>query len=69
MDQIWTCNHCGGHDFFVGKQVAYAEITKVGTMKSASLFHEVCQHCGTVNRSYVENPEKFVKKKVCDKAV
>lgn len=57
----WKCNHCGHNEYVIGKQIQYAELCV--KMKGTTLKHEVCLKCGTVNRSYIENPEKFIKYK------
>lgn len=55
------CPHCGGTETVIGKQTAanefvvpkYAATNFFGT----ALYHVICRNCGTLIRSYVDNPE------------
>ncbi len=60
------CPHCGEENNVLAAQQGYANVTPVGkifTMKEQSLYHIVCLNCGTIIRSYVEQPQKLVVKK------
>jgi len=55
------CPHCGGTETVIGKQTGYNEYV-VHRHASTSLFgsplyHVICRNCGTLIRSYVDNPE------------
>lgn len=53
------CPYCGGSDFIVGKQQGYGSVSanKAFTFKQQPLYHLICSQCGTVVRSFVNNPE------------
>ena len=60
------CLHCGKSENVTAAQQGYANVTpinKVFTMREQSLYHVICLNCGTVIRSYVEDPQKLVVKK------
>ena len=50
----YVCPWCGGKDVVEGIQSTYA---KVQPNKGENLVHVICKNCGTVVRSYVENPQ------------
>ena len=59
-----VCQYCGGTDFITGKQQGYAAVmTKKFSFRDQILYHDICRKCGTVVRSYIKEPEKFVGKK------
>lgn len=59
----WICTHCGGKEFFIGAQDGHACMkTSVWALKSEPIKHEICIACGTIVRSYIENPQKLIKK-------
>ena len=61
---ILKCPVCGGEDFVFAYQSGYGAITSYeGVLKSCSLHHQICQNCGTVVRSFVNDPEKLLKRK------
>lgn len=63
MDDInLKCPYCGGTEFILGKQSGYANIyvKKKFAFKEAELYHEICKSCGSVVRSYIEDPEKLI---------
>lgn len=55
--ELWRCKHCGSLDYFTGTQRAYAELTV--KLTRSPIKHEICLDCGTINRSYIEKPQKF----------
>lgn len=59
------CPHCGAAENIVGIQDDRARISaQVGVfMKNQPLYHIICLRCGTIIRSYIENPEKFINNK------
>ena len=46
----YVCPWCGGKD-------AKVQPNKALTLKGENLIHVICKNCGTVVRSYVENPQ------------
>lgn len=57
------CSHCGNTETVIAIQQGYAEVTPIGkvfTRKAQSLYHVICLNCGTVIRSFVEDPQKLV---------
>jgi predicted nucleic-acid-binding Zn-ribbon protein len=63
VDKIQFCPYCGGTGFVIGKQEDYASVTPADralTLKSQKLYHIICLNCGSVVRSYVENPSKLI---------
>lgn len=61
--EIKECPYCKGTEFVTGIQEGYAEIKGEGVLTSTTLKHIICRECGCVVRSYVENPEKLLKRK------
>ncbi len=60
------CPYCGETETVTAVQQGYANLTPVGkvfTTKEQSLYHVICLKCGSVIKSYVENPQKLVVKK------
>ena len=55
----YVCTWCGGKDVVEGIQSTYAKVqpNKALTLKGENLIHVICKNCGTVVRSYVENPQ------------
>lgn len=61
-----ACPYCGGTDFVIGKQAGYAAVIPEKDriiLRGQILYHDICSKCGTVVRSYIKEPEKFVVKK------
>lgn len=59
------CSHCGNIETVTAIQQGYAEVTPIGkvfTRKAQNLYHVICLNCGTVIRSFVEDPQKLVVK-------
>lgn len=54
-----VCPYCGGTDFVVGIQAVRTEKL---SFRDQTLYHEICENCGTVVRSFIKEPDKFVKK-------
>ena len=58
-----TCPYCGGTETIIGKQAyGYASVTLASSkwlFRGQILYHEICKNCGTVVRSYVEDPQKL----------
>lgn len=55
----YVCPWCGGKDVVEGGQSTYAKVqpNKALTLKGENLIHVICKNCGTVVRSYIENPQ------------
>lgn len=61
--QVRQCQFCGGSEFVEAYQNKYAALTgKESMMTYSKLNHTICRNCGSVVRSYVENPEKLLKR-------
>ena len=60
---IERCPFCGYSEFIEAKQVATEAYLSAETVFGQQLKHTVCRHCGSIVRSYVEDPEKLLKKK------
>ena len=53
------CPHCDSTETVTGKQLGDGGISPADSLfgfRSVPLYHIVCRSCGTVIRSYVENP-------------
>lgn len=61
--QINNCPFCGGTELIYGEQNSYGAIYGEGKIVGCTLRHIICRQCGSVVHSYVDNPEKLVKKK------
>jgi predicted nucleic-acid-binding Zn-ribbon protein len=59
---IKFCPYCSGTQFITGRQDGYGAVVPAGalSLKSQKLYHVICLNCGSVVRSYVENPSKLV---------
>ena len=58
-----VCPHCGGTETAVGKQAGHGQVTpqKAWTvLRAQNLYHVICLSCGTVIRSYIEDPHDLV---------
>jgi len=56
------CPHCGGTETVIGKQDGEGRIfakAAITIMFGTKVFHIVCRNCGTIIRSYVEDPSKL----------
>lgn len=58
------CPYCGCTETVIGKQANYAAVERETGLNWSSevLKHIICLNCGTVIRSYVENPKKLLPK-------
>ena len=61
MEQMQQpCPYCGGREFVKGKQAGHGSVIPyrgVLMLGSQKLVHLICRGCGTVARSYIENPQ------------
>ena len=59
------CPHCGGSETLVAQQAGHGAIYPRKRIFSLGkpLLHIVCKHCGTVIRSYIEDPQDWAKSK------
>ena len=61
--KINQCPFCGGTEFVYGYQSGYGAVTGNQTLLSDQwLYHVICRNCGSVVHSYVNNPEKLLKR-------
>ena len=60
---IDRCPFCGYGEFIEVRQMAPEAYVTGETIFGQELRHTICRHCGSVVRSYVEDPEKLLKKK------
>ena len=63
MNKQLTCSFCGASDTVLCKQQkgyagVYRADRKIATHQQY-LYHEICKNCGTVVRSYINEPEKL----------
>ena len=58
------CPHCGGRETLAAKQEGHGAIyPRKGIFSfGKTLHHVVCKDCGTVIRSYIEDPQDWAKK-------
>ena len=62
--KIDTCPFCGGNEFIECKLGSYGSVyVTSGGLRADSLFGTVCRNCGSVVRTYCQNPEKLYHKK------
>jgi len=57
-----VCPYCGGTELVKGKQNGQGMILpyrRISMFSAQKLVHLVCKNCGTVVRSYIENPQDF----------
>lgn len=64
-DMIKQCPYCEGKELIEAVQGGYATIYGVEHKSGfgVPLYHLVCRDCGSVVRSYVNDPEKLLKRK------
>ena len=61
---VIKCPVCGGEEFVYAFQSGYGAVTSYeGMLKGSSLHHQICRTCGTVVRSFVNDPDKLLKRK------
>lgn len=52
-----VCPYCGGTEFVIGIQGGYAAVnTEKFSFRGQTLYHEICENCGTVIRSFIYCP-------------
>ncbi|AEB74979.1 hypothetical protein IRP63_12090 [Clostridium botulinum] len=60
---ISKCPYCGGTEFGEGYQSYQANLLcKNRIFKNTPIHHVICINCGSIVRSYVNNPENFKSK-------
>lgn len=61
--QITHCPFCGSTEFVEGFQSSYGAVTgRENYWSGQALRHIICRNCGSVVHSYVDNPEKLLKR-------
>ena len=61
---VQVCPVCGGKEFVFAYQGGYGALTSdEGAFCTASIRHQICRQCGTVVRSFVDDPDKLLKRK------
>ena len=60
---IDRCPFCGYGEFIEARQMQGEAYVSGEALLGQQLRHTICRHCGSVVRSYVEEPEKLLKKK------
>ena len=66
MTKSMTCSYCGASDTILCKQPhGYSSVTladKKMAFNGQTLYLEICKNCGTVVRSFINEPEKLQKR-------
>ena len=59
------CPYCGGGETLIAQQAGHGAIYPRKRIFSLGkpLLHIICKHCGTVIRSYIEDPQDWAKRK------
>ena len=60
---ITQCPFCGHAEFIEARQLQVESYVSGEGLLGQQLKHIICRNCGSVVRSYVENPENLLKKK------
>ena len=61
---VQVCPFCGSYEIIAAYQGGYGAVSGVqNRFSGCALYHSVCRKCGSIVRSYVEDPEKLLKKK------
>lgn len=61
---VLKCPYCDGTEMIEAYQGGYAHIYAIdSSLRGSSLYHLICRDCGTIVRSFVKDPELFVKHK------
>ena len=60
---IDRCPFCGYGEFIEARQLNPEAYVSGEALLGQELKFTVCRHCGSVVRTYVEDPEKLLKKK------
>lgn len=67
---VLKCPYCDGTEMIEAYQGGYAHIYAIdSSLRGSSLYHLICRDCGTIVRSFVKDPELFVKSKFRRKKV
>ena len=61
--QLERCPFCGYSEFIEARQAAPETYVTAQTILGQPLYHTICRNCGSVVRSFVEVPEKLLRKK------
>ena len=62
--RMTVCRFCGGTQFVTAMQTGYGALESTERFLGISkVYHNICRDCGSIIRSYVQNPEKLLKKK------
>ncbi len=58
------CQFCGSEKTVIGKQSGYASVrpNKAFSLREQQIYHIICLNCGSIIRSYVENPKELLTK-------
>ena len=64
METKVKCPYCGKEETVIGKQIGYAAIkpNKKISLSEQPIYHIVCLNCGSIIRSYVQNPKELIVK-------
>lgn len=59
------CPYCKESKTVVAKQSGYADAMPLKSLsfKSEAIYHVICLNCGTIIRSFVNNPKNLLTKK------
>ena len=60
---IERCPFCGHSEFIEARQYQGEAYVSGEALLGQRLNHTICRNCGSVVRSFVEDPEKLLKKK------
>ena len=60
---IETCPYCGNKEFIKATQADRAQVIGESWLSTSNLYHQICRNCGSVVRSFVDDPEKLLKSK------
>lgn len=61
---VIKCPVCGGEEFIFACQGGYGALTSdEGAFLTSAIRHQICRQCGTVVRSFVDDPDKLLKRK------
>ena len=61
--KIEKCPFCGHTEFVEARQIRAEAYVSGESLMGQELKHIVCRQCGSVVRSFVEDPEALLKKK------
>ena len=61
---VIQCPVCQCREFVYGYQGGYGAVTgDAGMLTGCAIRHQICRRCGTVVRSFVDDPEKLLKRR------